>query len=709
MKHLELQSHYKPSGDQPKAIAELVQGINRGDKYQTLLGVTGSGKTFTVSNVIQSVQKPTLVISPNKTLAAQLYGEFRTFFPNNAVEFFISYYDYYQPEAYLPTTDTYIEKDFAINDEIERLRLRATSSLIEGRRDVIVIASVSCIYGIGSKEDFASMVFALRPGMTMDRKKLIYKLNDMFFSRNDLELGRAGFRVRGDVIDVVPAYEEDVALRIELFGDSIEKLSLINRIDGKQIERLEAYTLYPARQFVTSQANLSRAIGSINDELYVRLKELRELDKFLEAQRLEQRTQYDLAMMKEVGYCSGIENYSMHLSNRTPGEKPVCLIDYFPEDFLLVVDESHVTLPQVRAMYAGDRKRKETLVEHGFRLPSALENRPLKYDEFEGHISQAIFVSATPGDTELEKCQGVVVEQVIRPTGLLDPTISVRPVKNQIDDLLAEIRRRIEKGNRVLVTTLTKRMAEDLADYLQNLKIKVAYIHSEVDALERVEIIRDLRVGTYDVLVGVNLLREGLDMPEVSLVAILDADKEGFLRSERALLQTAGRTARNSEGLVILYADRITRSMQALLDETDRRRALQIAYNTENNINPTTVYKSLQEILSATTVADVKQHRDSMKVEADKSRLAIAAEPIMKYMNAEQRSEMVQQLFDEMKKAARDLDFERAAELRDQIRIMEAASEPTEAPAPPVAPSWLNEGPKKITKSRDKKRSSGST
>ncbi len=674
MKSFDLQSNYKPSGDQPKAIRELCEGVSRGDKYQTLLGVTGSGKTFTVSNVIQEIQRPALVISPNKTLAAQLYGEFRTFFPNNSVEFFISYYDYYQPEAYLPTTDTYIEKDFAINDEIDRLRLRATSALIEGRRDVIVVASVSCIYGIGSKEDFASMVFSLKEGMTIDRKKLIYKLNDMFFTRNDLELGRAGFRVRGDCVDVIPAYEEDIALRIELFGDTIEKLSLINRVDGKQREKIDQYTLYPARQFVTSQANLSRAIGSINDELYVRLKQLRELEKYVEAQRLEQRTMYDLAMMKEVGYCSGIENYSMHLSNRKPGEKPVCLLDYFPEDFLLVIDESHVTLPQVRAMYAGDRKRKETLVEHGFRLPSALENRPLRFDEFEGHINQAIFVSATPGDAELEKCEGVVVEQVIRPTGLLDPVISVRPVKNQIDDLLAEIRRRIEKGNRILVTTLTKRMAEDLAEYLQNLSIKVAYIHSEVDALERVEIIRDLRVGAYDVLVGVNLLREGLDMPEVSLVAILDADKEGFLRSERSLLQIAGRTARNVEGLVILYADRITRSMQALIDETDRRRTLQMAYNEEHHINPTTVYKSLEEILSATTVADVKQQRDTVKQEADKTRLALAAEPIAKYMNEEQRQEMLQQLFEEMKKAARDLDFERAAELRDQIRVIEAAN-----------------------------------
>lgn len=671
MDRFQLQSQYKPSGDQPKAIRELVEGLLRHDRYQTLLGVTGSGKTFTVSNVIETVQRPTLIISPNKTLAAQLYAEMRGFFPNNAVEFFISYYDYYQPEAYLPTTDTYIEKDFAINDEIDRLRLRATSSLIEGRRDVIVVASVSCIYGIGSKEDFASMVYVVRPGMRIDRKALIYKLNDMFFSRNDVELCRASFRVRGDTIDIVPAYEEDVAVRIELFGDVVDRLSFINRVDGKLIERLESYTFYPARQFVTSQANLSRAIGAISDELYVRLKELRELGKGLEAQRLEQRTTYDIAMMKEVGYCSGIENYSMHLSNRKPGEKPVCLIDYFPEDFLLVVDESHVTLPQIRAMYAGDRKRKTTLVEHGFRLPSALENRPLKGEEFESHINQAIYVSATPGDTELEKCNGVVVEQVIRPTGLLDPLISVRPIQNQIDDLIAEIRGRIASKHRVLVTTLTKRMAEDLAEYLQNLSIKVAYIHSEVDALERVEIIRDLRIGTYDVLVGVNLLREGLDMPEVSLVAILDADKEGFLRSERSLLQIAGRTARNVDGLVILYADRITRSMQVLIDETARRRELQTAYNKEHDINPTTVYKSLEEILSATSVADVKQHREEKSESAEHARLAIAAEPLMQFLSKEQQSEVMQQMFEEMKNAARNLDFERAAELRDQIRGME--------------------------------------
>ncbi|MFN8367303.1 MAG: excinuclease ABC subunit UvrB [Candidatus Kapaibacterium sp.] len=672
MKQFELISPYKPAGDQPKAITELVAGLQRGDKSQTLLGVTGSGKTFTMSNVIQEVQKPTLVISPNKTLAAQLYGEFKAFFPKNAVEFFISYYDYYQPEAYIPRTDTYIEKDFAINDEIDRLRLRATSALVEGRRDVLVVASVSCIYGIGEKDSFAEFMFPLHVGMKIERKKLLHRLTDMFFTRNDIEFGRAMYRVRGDVVDVMPAFEEEIALRIELFGDEIERLSLITRFDGKVVERIDSYTLYPSRQFVTTQSNLAKAMINIREELYNRLKHLRENDFLLEAQRLEQRTLYDLEMMKEVGYCSGIENYSMHMAGRQPGEKPTCLMDYFPEDYLLVIDESHVTLPQVRAMYNGDRVRKTTLVEHGFRLPSALENRPLKFEEFNGQINQVVYVSATPGDYELEQCQGVVVEQVIRPTGLLDPEISVRPIGNQIDDLIGEIRKRVEKQERVLVTTLTKRMAEDLADYLKNLNIKVAYIHSEVVALERVEIIRDLRTGLYDVLVGVNLLREGLDMPEVSLVAILDADKEGFLRSERSLIQTAGRTARHAEGLVILYADKVTRSMQALMNETNRRRALQMEYNREHGINPKTVYKSIEEILSSTSVADVKNQRQQVIEEASQARLRMAAEPIAQYLNAEQRKEMADQLFEEMKKAAKELDFERAAELRDEIQRIQS-------------------------------------
>ncbi|MBM4178625.1 MAG: excinuclease ABC subunit UvrB [Ignavibacteria bacterium] len=663
---------YQPSGDQPKAIAELVEGVYEGRKFQTLLGVTGSGKTFTMSNVIQTTQRPTLIISPNKTLAAQLYGEFKSFFPNNAVEFFISYYDYYQPEAYVPTTDVYIEKDFSVNDEIDRLRLRATSALVEGRRDVIVIASVSCIYGIGAKADFKDQLLLLKVGQEVSRQKLLYRLSDIHYSRNDFEFTRGTFRVRGDIVDIMPADEDNRAIRVELFDDLIESISWIDRRDGKTIEKVDKVLLYPARLFVTSQSNLARAMVDIKEELISRLKDLRENNLLLEAQRLEQRTLYDLEMMKEVGYCSGIENYSMHLSGRKPGEKPHCLLDYFPEDFLLVLDESHVTLPQLRAMYNGDRQRKMTLVEHGFRLPSALENRPLKFEEFEQHIHQAIYVSATPGDYELEQCMGVVVEQVIRPTGLLDPRIEVRPVNNQIDNLLEEIRQRVDKRERVLVTTLTKRMAEDLTDYLHNLSISVAYIHSDVESLERVEIIRSLRLGSIDVLVGVNLLREGLDLPEVSLVAILDADKEGFLRSERSLMQTAGRTARNVDGLVIFYADSVTRSMRAVIDETNRRRELQQTYNQENGIEPRTVYKSLEEILESTSVADIQASRTQKRADTNREKLKKAAEPIAKYLTPEQRNEMVEQMFVEMKEAARALDFERAAELRDEIERLKA-------------------------------------
>ncbi len=674
MSEFRLVSNYKPKGDQPKAIAELSEGLKRGDKYQTLLGVTGSGKTFTISNVIQNVQKPTLIISPNKTLAAQLYSEFKHYFPDNAVEYFISYYDYYQPEAYIPKTDTYIEKDFSINDEIDRLRLKATSALVDGRKDVIIVASVSCIYSIGRKDDFISMLFPIKVGQKISRKKLIYRLIDLYYSRNDYEFGRGTFRVRGDIIDIQLAYETRTALRIELFGDEIEKLSFIDSINGTVSESLDSITVFPAKLFVTTEDQLQRAMQEIKDELYHRLKELNEADKLLEAQRLEQRTIFDLEMMREVGYCSGIENYSMHLSGRKFGDTPETLFNYFPKDFLLIVDESHVSVPQLRAMYNGDRMRKTNLVEHGFRLPSALENRPLKFEEWENNINQVIFVSATPGDYELEKCEGVIVEQVIRPTGLLDPRINVRPVANQIDDLIDEIRERTKKGQRVLVTTLTKRMAEDLTEYLSDVDIKVAYIHSDVETLERVEIIRGLRLGEYDVLVGVNLLREGLDLPEVSLVAILDADKEGFLRSTRALLQIAGRTARNVEGLVILYADRITNSMKTLIDETNRRRKLQQEYNKKHGINPETVYKSIEEILDSTSVADIQQKHTLKKKSAEKEKYGKVAEPLVQYLAPEQKEEIIEQMFIEMRNAAKNLDFELAAELRDEIKKLKADS-----------------------------------
>lgn len=672
--NFKLVSSYKPAGDQPKAIDELVEGLSRGDEHQILLGVTGSGKTFTISNVIERVQRPALVISPNKTLAAQLYAEFKTFFPENRVEFFISYYDYYQPEAYIVKSDTYIEKDFSINDEIDRLRLKATSALVEGRRDVIIVASVSCIYSIGKKEDFASFLFPLSVGMEISRKEILYRLLDMHYERNDYEFKRGTFRVRGDVVDIIPAYEDKTGVRIELFGDEIDKVSIIDAVSGNTLEDVHEIIIHPAKLFVTPEERLQKAIIDIKEELIERLKVLRAEEKYFEAQRLEQRTLYDLEMMREVGYCSGVENYSMHLTGRTYGERPHCIFDFFPEDYLLIVDESHATIPQVRAMYNGDRSRKTSLVEHGFRLPSALENRPLKFDEFESLANQTIYVSATPGPYELEKCEGVFVEQVIRPTGLLDPLISVRPIKNQIDDLLGEIRKRISKKQRILVTTLTKRMAEDLADYFSNLSIKVAYIHSDVDSLERVEIIRDLRLGEYDVLVGVNLLREGLDLPEVSLVAVLDADKEGFLRSERSLLQIAGRTARNVEGLVILYADKITNSMNVLIQETNRRRKIQEDYNTEHGINPQTVYKSLEEILSSTSIADVNPSFSKKRADS-KVYSNIAAEPVVEYMDKKQLQELADQMFLEMKNAARDLDFERAAEIRDEIGKLKAKIE----------------------------------
>ncbi len=670
MRQFQLVSNYQPSGDQPKAIRELTEGILRGDKFQVLLGITGSGKTFTISNVIQNVQRPALVLSPNKTLAAQLYSEFKNFFPNNAVEYFISYYDYYQPEAYLPTTDTYIEKDFSINDEIDRLRLRATSALVEGRRDVIVVASVSSIYSIGKKEEFEKFLFPLSVGNEIKRKNFQLRLSDLHYTRNDTDFIRGTYRVRGDVIDIMPAYENKIGIRVEFFGDQIDRISTIDALTGKVIERHESFTLYPAKLFVTSQDQLARAMARIKDELSDRLIELRKQEKYVEAQRLEQRTLYDLEMMREVGYCSGIENYSMHLSGREFGERPHCIFDYFPKDYLLIIDESHISIPQIRGMYNGDRSRKQTLVDYGFRLPSALENRPLRFDEFESLINQAIFVSATPGDYELEKSGGVIVEQIIRPTGLLDPKIEVRPIHNQIDDLLDEIRKRIAKKQRTLVTTLTKRMAEDLADYFQNLNLKVAYIHSDFDALERVDIIRNLRLGEFDVLVGVNLLREGLDLPEVALVAVLDADKEGFLRSERSLMQIAGRTARNEEGMVIFYADKITNSMQKVIDETNRRREIQMEYNRKHGINPKTVYKSIEEILNATSVADIHKGSSTKKNKQILANRTSKLDDIFEQLPKKHLSELINQLFVEMKNAAKNLDFERAAELRDEIAAL---------------------------------------
>ncbi|MCR4417104.1 MAG: excinuclease ABC subunit UvrB [Ignavibacteria bacterium] len=666
MEKFKLVTNLKPTGDQPEAIRQLVEGIKRGEKFQTLLGVTGSGKTFTISHVIAQVNKPTLVLSHNKTLAAQLYGEFKSFFPENAVEFFISYYDYYQPEAYVVATDTYIEKDFSINDEIDRLRLKATTALIEGRRDVIIVASVSAIYGIGAPHEYASQVIVLKQGMRINRKELLKRLVDIFYTRNDVEFTRGTFRVRGETIDLIPAFLDDQAVRIEFWGDEIESLKIIDPLTGNVLEKINSYVIYPAKYFVTPKDQIRKAIKSIEKELELRLHELRSQGKFLEAQRLEQRTKFDIEMMKELGYCSGIENYSRHLDGRPPGSRPYTLFDYFPEDYLLIIDESHVTIPQIRGMYNGDRSRKETLVEHGFRLPSALDNRPMKFEEFEEKINQVIFVSATPGDYELEKCKGVVVEQVIRPTGLLDPPISVRPVKNQIDDLLNEVRIRAARKERVLVTTLTKKMAEDLTDYFDKLGVRVRYIHSDIDSLERVEILRDLRLGDFDVLVGVNLLREGLDLPEVSLVAIIDADKEGFLRSEKSLLQIAGRTARNVNGLVIMYADKITDSMRKVIEETERRRKKQIEYNEKHGITPKTIYKTTEEILSTTTVADVRKGREDYGKR--KTGFTVALQPIIKHLTPEQKKELIEQLTVEMHNAAKDLEFERAAAIRDEIQ-----------------------------------------
>ncbi|MEW6509058.1 MAG: excinuclease ABC subunit UvrB [Bacteroidota bacterium] len=666
MPDFELISNYKPAGDQPKAIKELVEGLNKGIKHQTLLGVTGSGKTYTMSNVIKQYNKPTLIISHNKTLAAQLYSEFKSFFPNNAVEFFISYYDYYQPEAYVVKRDLYIEKDFSVNEEIDRLRLKATTSLIEGRNDVIIVASVSCIYGIGAPDEYARQIMFLKKSQSIERKKLLRSLIDIYYVRNDAEFSRGTFRARGDVVEIIPAYQYDEAVRVEFWGDEIERLSIIDSITGNVIQEVESVPIYPAKYFVTTKDQVNRAIISIEEELKERLKYFHAQEKYVEAQRLEQRTKFDIEMMREIGYCSGIENYSRHMDNRPPGSRPYCLFDYFPKDYLLIIDESHVTMPQIRGMYNGDRSRKEVLVEYGFRLPSALDNRPLKFEEFDKLTNQVIYVSATPADYELVKSGGAFVEQVIRPTGLLDPEIEVRPIKGQIDDLIGEIRKRADRKERTLVTTLTKKMAEDLSDYLDKLKIKVRYIHSDIDALERVEIIRDLRIGDFDVLVGVNLLREGLDLPEVSLVAILDADKEGFLRSERSLMQTAGRTARNVNGKVMMYADLITESMRRTIDETNRRRKLQEKYNNEHGITPKTIYKSVEEILSSTSIADVRKR----EYEKEETQFLKVAEPIVRYMTKEQKQELVEQMTEEMLAAAKDLEFERAAFLRDEIEKM---------------------------------------
>ena len=656
MPPLKVVSDYEPRGDQPKAIDEIVQGVRRGDKHQCLLGITGSGKTYTMAQAIAHLQKPTLVISPNKTLAAQLYGEFKGFFPKNAVEYFISYYDYYQPEAYMPVTDTYIEKDSSVNEDLDKLRLRATSSLLE-RRDVVIVASVSSIYSLGSPDEWREFILLVERGEVYERDMIMRKLIDMHYNRNDYDFARGTFRVRGDTLDILPA-DQEKGLRIEMFGDEVDRITEFNPLTGEVLAERDRIAIYPARHFVTTAPRLEQAMKAIEVELDERLRVLYDENKLLEAQRLEQRTRFDLEMMREIGFCAGIENYSMHLSGRAPGDRPFCLFDFFPSDFLLVIDESHVSLPQLRAMYNGDRSRKTTLVEHGFRLPSALDNRPLTFEEFESMVNQVIFVSATPADYELNQCKGVVVEQIIRPTGLMDPNIVVQPVENQMDDLLARIRERAECQERVLVTTLTKRMAEDLTDYLRQLHVRVRYLHSTIDSIERVEILRDLRLGKFDVLVGINLLREGLDLPEVSLVAILDADKEGFLRSERSLIQTAGRAARNVRGEVIFYADNITNSMRRALDETTRRRTLQQEYNELHGIEPETVYKSVEEIIKTTAVADVKSVDDDM--------------PILNTIAKMDQSTVLEELKRAMYEAAANLEFEKAAKLRDEINRLES-------------------------------------
>ena len=664
-----LASPYEPAGDQPNAIAELSQGLREGSRFQTLLGVTGSGKTYTISNVIAQADRPVLVMSHNKTLAAQLYGELRQFFPENAVEYFISYYDFYQPEAYLPSIDKYIAKDLRINDEIERLRLKATSALLSGRRDVIVVSSVSCIYGLGSPEEWKSQIIELRRGMRKERDLFLQELVSLHFVRDDLEPGPGKFRVRGDIVDLVPAYDQ-LALRVEFFGDEIDSLQTFDPSSGEVLGSDPYAFIYPARQFVAGEEQLRVAMLKIEDELAGRLNELRGAGRFVEAGRLEERTRYDLEMMKELGYCSGIENYSRHIAGRRPGERPYCLLDYFPEDYLVVVDESHVTLPQIRGMYGGDRSRKSILVEHGFRLPSALDNRPLRFEEFMEMVPQTICISATPGELELEQSGGVVVEQVVRPTGLLDPPVEVRPVRGQIDDLLAEIRRHTARGHKSLVMTLTKRMSEDLNDFLRKAGVRCRYLHSEIKSLERMQILRELRTGEIDVLVGVNLLREGLDLPEVSLVAILDADKEGFLRNTRSLMQIAGRAARNVEGSVVLYADTITRSIREVLDETERRRRIQQEHNEEHGITPRSIRKSVEEILDTTSVADAEERyrRRRFGLEPRPERLLAG---VLETMTPEERGSMAAELREEMQQAAKAMEYEKAAYLRDEIVRLE--------------------------------------
>lgn len=658
----ELVSDFEPTGDQPQAIKELTEGLVRGTQHQVLLGVTGSGKTFTAANVIENVGKPTLVLSHNKTLAAQLYGEFKQFFPNNAVEYFVSYYDYYQPEAYLPVTGTYIEKDLSINDEIEKLRLSATSALLSGRSDVIVVASVSCIYGIGNPEEFANSIMHIKKGDVISRNKFLFKLVENLYSRANDQFERGMFRVKGETVDIFLAYA-DYAIRIGFWGDEIELIQSIDPESNDVIESLDTISIYPANIFVSSPETTRVAIEEIQEDMVNQVEAFRKQGKLEESKRLQERVSYDLEMIRELGYCSGIENYSRYFDRREPGQRPFCLLDYFPDDYLMIIDESHVTLPQVRAMYGGDRSRKVNLVDYGFRLQSAVDNRPLKFEEFEGLNNQAIYVSATPADYELEKAEGVLVEQLIRPTGLLDPLIEVRPSKNQIDDLIEEIQQRIDKDERTLVTTLTKRMAEELQKYLDKLGIPCRYIHSDIDTIERVEILRQLRLGDFDVLIGVNLLREGLDLPEVSLVAIIDADKEGFLRNERSLVQTVGRAARNVNGMVIMYADKVTDSMQRTIDETKRRRVLQMKYNEENGITPTPLNKSKEKILESTKVAD----GDSPTDYTIASKTLLVADPVVAYMSSEQLEKAIKHTKTQMEKAAKSLDFVEAARLRDEL------------------------------------------